>query len=233
MYNQFTATKDFSELRQKVLFAAAKLFLEKGYSNSSTREIASKAGVNVSAMNRVFGAKEGILAVLVQYVLEGQFDATKKKLAGMTDDPILFYAAETTLQLHMAESHEHIRNIYMAAYSLPETSAVIQKNITGKLEGIFKKHLPDLKTTDFYKLEIASGGIMRGFLTIPCDMWFTMDQKVESFLETTFKIYDVPKEKIAEAVSFVSKIDYKTFAQETIDGMLKYLEEHAPETSES
>ena len=69
---------------------------------------------------------------------------------------------------------------------------------------------------------------MRGFMTLPCDMWFTMDQKVKTFLETTFKIYDVPKEKIAEAVEFVSKIDFVEFAQTMIARMLKYLEDNSP-----
>lgn len=227
-----TSEKDHSELRENVLFAATKLFLQKGYSNASTREIAKAANVNVSAMNRYFGTKEGILAELVQYVLEGQFKATKEKLSGITDDRILFYAAETTLQLYIAESGEHIRNLYITAYSLPETSAIIQKTITGKLEFIFKEYLPDLQTKDFFKLEIASGGIMRGFLTIPCDMWFTMDQKVESFLETTFKIYDVPKEKIAEAVKFVSTIDFQTFAEDIINRVFSWIEEAVLERDE-
>ena len=224
--------KNTSELRMKVLFSAAKLFVEKGYGSATTRGIAKAAGVNVTAMNRYFKTKDGILADLVKYVLEGQFKATEEKLAGITDDKILFYAAETTLQLYMAESNEHIRDLYCSAYSLPQTSSIIQQMITGKLEDIFKEHLPDLETKDFYKLEIASGGIMRGFLTIPCDMCFTMDQKVESFLKSTLKIYDVPKEKIAEAIAFVSKIDFKIFAQETINGMLKYLEENAPKVTE-
>ena len=233
MRSKAVGTKNTPDLRVKVLFAAAKLFLEKGYNDSTTREIAKAANVNVTAMNRFFKTKDGILADLVKYVLEGQFKATSKKLADLTDDKILFYAVETTLQLYMAESSEQIRSIYCAAYSLPETSSFIQHMITGKLEDIFKEHLPDLETKDFYKLEIASGGIMRGFLTIPCDMWFTMDQKVESFLETTFKIYDVPKEKIEETIAFVSKIDFKEFAQETINNMLKFLEENAPRNEEA
>ena len=232
MLSQIVNITDSNSLHTRVLFTAAKLFLEKGYTESSTREIAKAANVSIAAMMRCFGSKPGILAELVKYVLEGQFKATTAKLAGMTDDKILFYAAETTLQLHMAESNENIRDLYSAAYSLPQTSSIIQHMITGKLEDIFKEHLPDLETKDFYKLEIASGGIMRGFLTIPCDMWFTMDQKVESFLETTFKIYDVPKEKIAEAITFVSKIDFKAFAKETINGMLTYLKENAPQVAD-
>lgn len=216
-------------LKRKILHVAAKMFLEKGYSNSTTREIASAAGVNVSAMNRAFGSKDGILAELVRMVLEWQFSKTEKLLKDKTDDKILFYAAETTLQLYITESSEHIRELYAVAYSMPKTTDIIQHTITGKLEGIFKEHLPNLKTKDFFELEVASGGIMRGFMTIPCDMYFTMNRKVKRFLETTFKIYDVPKEKIDETIEFVSQFDYPKIAQETIDSMLSYLEKNIEE----
>lgn len=81
-----------------------------------------------------------------------------------------------------------------------------------------------LETKDFYEIEIASGGIMRGFMTVPCDMYFTMERKVKRFLETTFLVYRVPDEKIKEAVEFVSQFDYPAIAQNTIDSMFTYLE---------
>ncbi|MBQ4092691.1 MAG: helix-turn-helix transcriptional regulator, partial [Firmicutes bacterium] len=43
------------EFRRKVLYAAAKLFLEQGYTQTSVREIAKYAEVNVSTMNQFFG----------------------------------------------------------------------------------------------------------------------------------------------------------------------------------
>ena len=222
----FTPQKDYSPLKTSVLHAAAKLFLEKGYSNTTTREIASLADVNVTTMNRYFGSKENILAALVEYVLAGQFTAAREMVAGKTEDEILFYAAETTLQLYMSESSEHIRDLYSAAYSLPNTSAIIQQTITGELQKIFSEHLPELDTMDFYMLEIASGGIMRGFMTVPCNMFFTMEMKVESFLRCTFKLYDVPEEKIQEAIEFVGQFDYPTMAKHTIEGMLTRLEKN-------
>lgn len=218
-----TLTSD--DIRRKTLYAAARLFLKKGYSSATTREIADAAGVHVSAMNRAFGSKENILAELVSYVLEGQFGTTAKLLQGITDDKILFYAAETTLQLYMAESGENIRDLYSAAYSNTASADVIQHNITGKLEVIFKEHLPDLETSDFYELEIASGGIMRSFMLRPCDMYFTIERKVVRFLETTFLVYRVPDEKIQEAIDFVKQFDYPVIARQTIDSMLGFLED--------
>lgn len=222
--------KNHEKMKNNVLFASAKLFLEKGYTNTTIIEIANASQINRGSLLNLFRNKEDILAALVEYVLEGQFTAAEKMLHGKTDDKILFYAAETTLQLYMAESSEYIRDLYNCAYSLPKPMNIIQQTITAKLENIFKEHLPNLESSDFYKLEIASGGVMRAFMAAPCTIWFPMEQKIESFLQATFKIYDVPQEKIKECIAFVSQIDYKTAAQATIDNMIHFLEEYALKT---
>lgn len=214
----------YNEMRRKLLSASAELFLTKGFSATTLKAINDKSGVGRNDLIRIFGSKENILAILVKYVLNEQFNHTEELLKGKTDDKILFYAAETTLQLHIVESNENIRELYGAAYSLPATTQIIQQTITGKLESIFKEHLPHLETKDFYELEIASGGIMRGFMTIPCDMYFTMDRKIKRFLETTFKLYDVPNEKIQETIKFVSEFDFKQIAEKLIQEMLEKVE---------
>jgi len=211
----------FEKVRKKLLYVAAKQFLQKGYTMTSLKDIAAEAGTNTGVLMRTFGSKENILAALVKYVLNEQFYQTSNLLKGKIDDKILFYAAETTLQLHIVESDENIREMYGAAYSLPSTTQIIQQTITGKLESIFSEHLPHLETKDFYELEIASGGIMRGFMTIPCDMYFTMDRKIKRFLETTFLVYRVSDEKIKEAIDFVSQFDFKQIAQDLIQSMLR------------
>lgn len=215
--------ENYETNKQQILYAAAISFLEYGYTATTIKKIAADAKTNTGTLQNIFKTKDDILSDIVYYVLEGQFDTTANFLKGVTDDKILFYAAETTLQLYMAESSENVRNLYAAAYSLPKTTQIIQNTITKKLEHLFKEHLPEMETKDFYKLEIASGGIIRNFMMVPCDMWFTMDQKVETFLETTLRVYCVPEEKIREAVEFVSQFDYKKIADETINAMLTFL----------
>lgn len=216
--------QETADIQNRVLLAAAKLFLTKGFADATVKEISAAADINTSTLMYVFGSKEEILCELVKYVIEAQFNAAEKIIEGKTDDRIYFYAVETTLQLYMAESDEHIRNLYSAAYSMPKSSEIIQFNLTNKLQNIFKEHLPKLETKDFYELEIASGGIMRGFMTIPCDMYFTMERKVKRFLETTFLVYRVPQEKIEKIIEFVFQFDYNSIAKDTIESMLQYLE---------
>ncbi len=210
--------------KQKIMFIAAKSFLEQGYTNTTMKVVASRTGISSGSITNLFGTKEDILCGLVQYVIEAQFDTTGKLLKEVTTDKILFYAAETVLQLHIVEMNENLREIYSLAYSLPKSSAILQETITGKLEHIFKDRLPDLETKDFYMLEIATGGIMRGFMTVPCNIWFTMDRKVEAFLRSVLRLYYIPEEKIEEAVDFVKRFDFAKIAEETVDGIMRFLE---------
>lgn len=220
--------KHHEELRRRILRISAKFFLERGYTSTTLKSIASAANISSGSLTNLFATKEDILCALVEQVINSQFAVTGRLLNGVTQDKMLFYAAETVLQLHIVEMNENLRDVYCAAYSLPKPSALLQQTITAKLEDIFREHLPQLQTRDFYKLEIASGGIMRGFMTIPCDMWFTMDQKIASFLETTFLIYRVPDEKIREAIRFVQQFDFPAIAQATIAGILKMAGDEAP-----
>ncbi len=210
--------------RSKVLHAAAKLFLAKGYTNTTLRELATMSGVNYGSMTFAFKNKETILSELVGFVLDGQFEFTEKLLSSKTDDKILFYATETVLQLYMAESSEHIRELYSLSYSLEASSDIIYTKITKKLAEIFKEQYPDYTQGQFYEKELASAGIMRNYMTRPCGIYFTMDRKVKAFLENTFLLYEIPRERIEEAIKFVSQFDFEALAKQIIDNMLAYLE---------
>ncbi len=221
--------KNHEKTKKKIMNIAAKNFLKYGYTNTTAKQLAAEAGIASGSLTNIFKTKEDLLCELVSFVLNQQFSTTEALVKGKTDDNILFYAMETTLQLHIVEMNENLRDVYSAAYSLPKPSAMIQQTITGKWERIFGEYLPHLETKDFYMLEIATGGIMRGFMTIPCNMWFTMEQKVQAFLECTFRLYCVPDEKVKEAIAFVKQFDFKKIAKETIDGIIKFLEESPEE----
>jgi TetR/AcrR family transcriptional regulator, regulator of cefoperazone and chloramphenicol sensitivity len=51
---------DGVEARARLLNAALRLFAEKGFANTSTRELATAAGVNIAAISYYFGDKAGL-----------------------------------------------------------------------------------------------------------------------------------------------------------------------------
>lgn len=152
--------------QQKMLRAAVKLFLEKRYEGTTTAEIARAAGMPPSSFFRAFPSKEALLLELDKRKFSGQFTLT-----------------------------EPLRKLYVTAYTLPSTSAYLYRSTAKRLEGIFGDDLPDAEAKDFYEMEIASTGMMRSFMAVPCDVYFTVERKIARFLECALKLYNVPPER--------------------------------------
>jgi len=203
--------------QQKMLRAAVALFLESGYEKTTT------AGMTQSSFFRAFASKEALLLELVRRMFGGQF-ALAEQHSGI-EDPVLLYAVETSLQLHIAELTEPLRELYVVGYSLPTTSAYIYQSMAGRLQSIFGKYMPDLELKDFYEMEIASASIMRGFMAMPCDVYFTMEAKISRFLECSLKLYDVPQEQRKGVIAAVLQMDLRRMAEEIIQKTVAQAEE--------
>ena len=196
--------------QQKMLRAAVKLFLEKRYEGTTTAEIARAAGMPPSSFFRAFPSKEALLLELDKRMFSGQFALAEQHSAAQ--DPVLLYAVETAIQLHIAELTEPLRELYVTAYTLPSTSAYLYRSTAKRLEGIFGDYLPDAEAKDFYEMEIASAGMMRSFMAVPCDVYFTVERKIARFLECALKLYNVPVERRREVTAAVLQLDLNAMA---------------------
>ena len=197
--------------RRKLLSASVKVFLEKGYERATAKEIAELAGVSTGAPFLLFGNKEGVLLELVKQMFAGQFD-TAEKLAGPEADPLLLYAVETGLQLHITELSEPLRELYVTAYTLPSTADYIYEQMVARLEYIFTPYLPQLERKDFYELEVASAGVTRSFMAKPCDLYFTMERKLRRYLSCCYKLYEVPPERYRPVIEQAQAMELKSMA---------------------
>lgn len=200
--------------RNKMLKAATFLFLEQGYDKTTTTQIAKAAGMSQASFFAAFESKEAILLELTKIMFSSQFVAAAAMMP--TDDPLLLYALETGLQLHITELSEPLRELYVATYSLRSTSEYVYQNTTKKLIKIFAPYLPEAQENDFYELEIASASITRGFMARPCDLYFTMERKLRRYLSCCFRIYKVPQEVYAPVIEAALRRDLKSDAEKII-----------------
>lgn len=221
--NNLSIQEDFSTW-DKVLYAAAMLFFERGYEKTTVKEIARLAEVNRGSVFFAIKNKEHLLYTLVSFVLESLFTSGHPDIGETeTDDSVLNYAVEMALQLYMTESREQVRELAITAYALPTTSELIYRRTAVRLAELLGEYNPTWEEKDFFEHAIASGSIMRGYMARPCDLYFTMERKMRVFLETMLTIYNVPKEKIDEAAAFLFNLDMAALAKRTIDELLKVL----------
>lgn len=209
--------------QQKMLRAAIIQFLEKGYDGATTAEIARNAGMTPSSFFRAYPNKEALLLELVKHVFVGQYDLAKS-LCG-SDDPMLISAVEGGIELHTAELSEPLRDLYVAAYSLPTTSAYIYRAMSERLYKTFGSHLPDAQPKDFYEMEIASASMIRGYMSVPCDMYFTIDAKVTRFLDCALKLYDTDAQRRQQIIADTLALDLRGTAENIIRSSAKRAED--------
>lgn len=211
-------------MKRKTISASAKIFLEKGYKGTSSKMVADLLGVSSGSPFFHYGNKEGVLLELVRQMFSGQF-RTAEGLAGADADPLMVYAMETSLQLQIAEMSEPLRELYVTAYTLPSTSQFIFDSMVPKLAAIFGEYLEDSSTETLYELELASAGVMRNFMSRPCEEAFSMERKLRQFLACCYKLYDVPAERYQPIIEQVVRIDLSDIAQRIIDRTVQQADE--------
>ena len=215
--------KDGIETRKKILSVCVRLFLEQGYKHTSVTQIVEEAGIARGSYQNQFPTKDAILMELVKTMFGRQFSMAWA-VTGEQLSPIYTYAVETAIQLTLTELNENLREIYIEAYSLPNTAEYIHLKTAEKLKEIFSPYLPDHSDNDFYELDIGTAGLIRNYMSKKCDIRFPLSRKLERFLTCSMRVFKVPEAEIQDAVAFVSRQDMKAIAGEVIHKLFTMLE---------
>lgn len=213
------------QAKQRILSTCVKLFIQKGYNDTTVAEILKGAHVSNSTFQNIFGAKDGVLTELVDFMFSSQFEAARSFKAE-NYKPVYVYALETAIQLTLTELNENLRDIYIEVYSEPMTAERVFRATAAELLHIFGDYNPDFSESDFYEMDIGTSGIMRNYMAKSCDPYFTLERKIERFLRMAMKIYNVPEEEWEDVLSFVFNIDIRKTANGIMQKLFQSLAMH-------
>ena len=217
--------RDSSETKRKILTVCVRLFLEQGYKNTSVSQIVDEAGVARGSYLNLFPTKDKILLDLTETMFGGQFGMARS----ITDTklpPVYAYALETAIQLTLTELNENLREIYIEAYSLPDTAEYIYLHTTAELKQIFSANFPDYSESDFYEMEIGTAGLMRNYMARKCDIHFPLERKLSRFLTAAMRVYRVPEDELEQTVRFVERLDIRSIAERVMHALFQTLAMH-------
>ena len=139
--------------------------------------------------------------------------------------PVYAYAVETAIQLTLTELNENLREIYIEAYSLPDTSEYIYLHTTAELKQIFGEHFPDDTESDFYEMEIGTAGLMRSYMARKCDIHFPLERKLSRFLTAALRVYQVCRRRSRpRCLPLFKSLDIKAIATEVMYKLFAMLE---------
>ena len=217
--------RDSSETKRKILTVCVRLFLEQGYKNTTVSQIVDEAGVARGSYLNLFPTKDRILLELTETMFGGQFGVARS-IADSKLPPVYAYAVETAIQLTLTELNENLREIYIEAYSLPETSEYIYLHTTAELKQIFGGNFPDYSDSDFYEMEIGTAGLMRNYMARKCDIHFPLERKLSRFLTAAMRVYRVPEDELEQTVRFVERLDIRSIAERVMHTLFQTLAMH-------
>ena len=213
------------DARRRVLAVCARLFLEKGYTNTSMADILREADVSASSFQNIFHTKGGVLTEFVKIMFSGQFN-TARQLTADAPTPAHVYAVETALQLALTELNENLRDIYLEAYTCPETLALIHQRTAGELQAAFGAYLPEATAADFLEMEVGTAGMMRAYMACRCGADFPLERKISRFLTMSLRVFRVPEDERARIIAHVATLDMYLLARRVMNALFESLSMH-------
>lgn len=213
---------DSQDARRRVLAACARLFLEKGYTNTRMVDILREADVSSSSFQNIFRTKDGVLTAFVEIMFSGQFDAARQLMAD-APTPAHVYAVETALQLALTELNENLRDIYLEAYTCPETLSLIHRRTARELQAAFGAYLPEATAADFLEMEVGTAGLMRAYMVSQSVPDFPLERKISRFLEMSLSVFHVPEDQRAQIIAHVATLDVCALARRVMDALFESL----------
>ncbi len=135
MFNQ----EECSEVKDKILKEAQKLFITNGFKGTSVRDIAKASGTNVAMVNYYFQSKYNLFEIIFEDALDV---LTKRIFATITSDLPFFELIETWIHTY-----------YEILFEYPQIAAFIMNEVTLNPQGLTQRIKNRNPYNSFSKIE--------------------------------------------------------------------------------
>ena len=181
------------DTRSEIILMGCNMFLEKGYTNTSTKVMSEELGISTGNFNFHFTKKEDLLAVLVEELCDFQWKLMEEE-AQEGFNSLLAYCLELTTMVSASEQDENIRDFFISSYTIPMTLNIIRKNDIEKMKKVFSFYCKG------WSEEYAA--LMTTETSSPLEI------RIELALTTIMRLYNVPEDIIQTKVKKVLSMDY-------------------------
>ena len=206
----------------KIVACATKLFLEKGYSETTHRMISEETGIGLGTITYHYRAKEDLLLLLIEEMMDFHLDIIED--AGKeSNDNLYSYATEIAIQIALCENNKKAWDLYHAAYNHHETLAYIKEWAARKNYHLLSEKAPHLHESDFRNIENFTSGIEFSAILSPCDRYFTLEEKIRLALDLLMKSYSISDEERASTIEKVLGLDYEKIAEDMFNKFVNRL----------
>ena len=182
----------------EIVRVASRMFLEKGYSNTPVKAIATELEMSTGNLTFHFPSKEHLLAELVKMLRGFQWQMIEKE-ANEGVSSMLAICIELMTVASACEESEIAKDFFLSTYSSPICLDYIRKSAVERAKVIFDEYCKGWTEEQYVEAEILISGINYATL-MTTDTTVSLEARIKGALNNIMMIYNVPeklrKEKI-------------------------------------
>ena len=210
-------------MKTKIIQTTLQLFLEKGYTNTTSTEIAKALGISKGNLTFHFPTKEDLLLDLLKRLCEFQWNIVKRNLN--IDNLALAYCIEISIMAWICENNLNARELYLAAYRQDNSLKMIRDLDTVKIENVFRKYHPEWKRENFKNAEYLISGIEYALLCSAKDNDYPINNRLSITLRLMLSILGVSEDEIKMLIDEVYSLDCEALGNQVLNEFIKYINE--------
>lgn len=207
----------------EIIQVASKMFLEKGYSNTSIKMICDELEMSPGNVTFYFRTKEHLLAELVDILCNFQRKMMEKE-ADEGVSSVMAMCLELSTMVVMCEEDENVKEFLFSAYTSPMGLDIIRNNDAQKAKEVFKDYCPDWTDDQFVEAEVLASGVEYATLMTTEDV-LPIEIRISGALNNILGIYQVPEEMRKIKINKVLSMDYRKIGRRVLRNFKKYVEQ--------
>ncbi len=206
----------------EIIQTATRMFLEKGYTNTSVKAICDELDISTGNLTFYFPTKEHLLAILVEMLCDFQ----RKMMEIAVNEgasSLLALCLELPCMAVMCEESETAHDFYLSAYTHPMTLEIIRKNDVIRAKEVFAPHCANWTENQFIEAEVLVSGIEYATL-MDTPTYPPLHTRVAGALETILTIYKVPPDIRRMKLEKILAMDYRAIGRRILGQFIEYIE---------
>lgn len=208
--------------KEMIVQIASKLYLEKGFAETSNKEICEILKISPGNLTFHYPQREHVLTEFVKELCEFQWRMIDV-LEQEDKSPLLALCIEFATNAAIAEASHAMRDIYIAAYTHPMPLAVIRENDTRKTQQIFKEFNPDWTDEQYMVMENLYSAIEYGMFSSTGQDGISLDMRVACGLDAALRLYNVPESLRNQKLEKIIAMDYRSFGRKILSDFKDYI----------
>lgn len=215
--------KVVNETKNAIIRVAIEMFLERGFTNTSTRAIAAELGISTGNITFYFPSKEHLLMVLVEMLCDSQWSMLEQQ-ADEEETALMAFCMETMTVAVACEQNEIARDLFLSVFQSELCRNLLRENHVARAERIFSEYCGDWTHQQFRIAEILVMGIQHAVI-IPTDVEIPLSERIAAALNQILSIYGVPENNRAEKIRRILSLDYNDIRQRVREASLRYVDQ--------